>query len=183
VKFYAIAEVVEPVQVKAKMGGRRVEAGAILVSCPEKGYDGMNLLYCRYGLSVPYQKIRKGTALWIESRLQNGEQFVYTGFADSSEPISGDDEYIQYYGSKEIYGGSTLHLGDRNCTEPLVLGNKFLTELQKHASTLQLLQTAFNSWVVSPEDGGAKLKAAASAFIAAPTPDYSEILSDEVFTK
>ena len=67
--------------------------GGIYVSCPELGFEGDNLIYCRYALATPYYKVKDGDKVWIEPTIGATERWIYSGFVDcgraSVDPTSG----------------------------------------------------------------------------------------------
>ena len=86
-----IGEVYEstPVEVKTvldKINSPYVK-GMILVNCPELGFYGTQYIPCRYGLSVPYYKAKKGDKLWIEPTFEDKSRWVYTGFVDCGDEV------------------------------------------------------------------------------------------------
>ena len=54
------------------------------------------------------------------------------------------------------------------------------TQINKNTQILNQIQTVFKSWVVSPSDGGAALKAMVTAFINLPRADLSDIENETV---
>lgn len=214
-KQYAIARVVDPDQVEARC--RQFQGtyhpGAIFVNCPELGFENEHLLYCRYGLSIPYIKVAAETPLWIEPTIGNDERWIYTGFAEACPfdrgkvnqlvvPIE-EDGYCAFKLGADVMAevdsvkkswkvtigsisvsidgqNGIIKLCSENASEHFVLGDTLKRELQKDTDALTDLQTAFKTWAVRPQDGGAALKAAAAGFIARPMADYSRILSSKV---
>ncbi len=88
------------------------EKGAIFCSCPELAMEGTNLIYCRYGLSVPYYKVKDGDRLWIEPTIGQTERWVYSGFVDcgNRDTVSpGTDDQMIIENESGIY---TLILGE-----------------------------------------------------------------------
>ena len=56
--------------------------GGIFVECPELGFVGQDLIYCRYGLSIPFYQVKVGDKLWIEPTIGDTERWIYSGFVD-----------------------------------------------------------------------------------------------------
>lgn len=101
-KYLAVVKIVEPSEVEARYS--HYDNGAVYVEVPEMGFTGDNLLYCRYGLSLPYFKVLVDDKVWIESTIGRDERWIYTGFADSrNDPDNGD--YII-----ETFSGFTLKI-------------------------------------------------------------------------
>lgn len=99
-KYVGVVEISDPVAVKAKLSslGDVYENGAVFCSCPEKDMTGVNLIYCRYGLSIPYYKVKDGDKLWIQPTIGETERWVYDGFVDcgrdSVDPSDGTHQAI-----------------------------------------------------------------------------------------
>lgn len=89
--YVGIAKVVTASAVKAKLGSKKYDNGAIFVTCPEAGFTASNMLYCRYGLSLPYVKVQIGQTVWIEPTVHDNERWKYTGFADCPFEPAADD--------------------------------------------------------------------------------------------
>jgi hypothetical protein len=79
--------------------GQDYDNGGILCTCPELGFVGANMLYCRYALSLPYYKVKDGDQLWIRPTIGEDERWIYTGFVDcgrsSVVPITGTQGIIE----------------------------------------------------------------------------------------
>lgn len=96
-KHMGIAKITNPTLVSAKVAtlGGQMHQGAIFIEIPELGFlqsEG-NLIYCRYGMSVPYILVNVGDHLWVEPTIGHDKRFIYTGFADirsSFTPASTD---------------------------------------------------------------------------------------------
>lgn len=56
--------------------------GGIWVEVPEIGLSNPNLVYCMYGLSIPYYRIQVGEEVWCEPTKDDFERWVYTGLVD-----------------------------------------------------------------------------------------------------
>jgi len=100
----AIAEITDPQKVQERSdadGQGAIDKGAIYISCKELGANGAkNFIYCRYGMSIRYQRVDPGDALWIQPTIirDNGEnesRWIYTGFADAGgESPATNDQLI-----------------------------------------------------------------------------------------
>lgn|GEM_PF-3308168 len=89
-KNIGIVSISDPSEVETEVNARGVQyhKGAIFVTCSELGFEGGNLLYCRYALPVKYVKVEEGDRVWIEPTIVDGraaERWVYTGFADCGD--------------------------------------------------------------------------------------------------
>jgi len=193
VKHVGIVKISDPTAVESKLSSMstQYQSGGIFCSCPEIGMDGVDLIYCRYGLSVPYYKVKNGDKLWIEPTIGQTERWIYTGFVDCGRDAispTDDDEIIILNDAGKMtltIGGidveidgtaNTIKIGTGG--EHIVLGDTLKTELQKNITALTTLQTAMNAgWVVNPGDGGAALKSALAGFFALTFADLTNILS------
>lgn len=93
-KYLAVVKIVTPSDVLARHD--HYDNGAVYVDCPEMGFEGDNLLYCRYGLSNPYIKLEVDDKVWIESTIGNDERWIYTGFADARHlPVDNDEVMLE----------------------------------------------------------------------------------------
>ncbi len=83
-KYVAIVEISDPTDVTTRVEkyGDVYSNGGIYVSCPELGFEGDNLIYCRYALSTPYYKVKDGDRVWIEPTIGQTERWIYSGFVD-----------------------------------------------------------------------------------------------------
>lgn len=84
-KYVAIAAITDITAVQAKcksMGLGDADKGSIFINIPELGFEGSMMIYCRYGMSIPYIKVIDGDKLWVEPTLEGTERWIYTGFAD-----------------------------------------------------------------------------------------------------
>jgi len=187
-KYLAKVKISIPSEVSAKVSayGGSAHPGAVYCECPELGFEGANLIYCRYGLSVPFIKVQNNDTLWIEPRIGEDEGWIYTGMADCAgrvTPSDADQMVIQLL-SQVIYASTsgTMHLSNKAANQAFLKSTELLAELQKHATAISALQTAMNNWVVVPTDGGAALKTAITSFLALPMPSYtSALLSTKIF--
>ena len=102
-KYLAIAKKVDPsdVDTQAATMGLTAHEGSIFVNISEMGLEGDNLVYCRYGLSIPYLRVKVDDKLWVEPTVGETGRWIFTAFADCAgriEPSSEglvlkDDEY------------------------------------------------------------------------------------------
>ncbi len=83
-KYVGVAKIIIPSEVTTKLGsiGDTYAPGSIWCECPEQGYEGANLLFCRYGLSIPFYQVKAGDRLWIEPTIGDTERWIYSGFVD-----------------------------------------------------------------------------------------------------
>ena len=84
-KYVGEAKLVTPSDVTSKLSDYNTSSyinGSIFVECPELGYTGQNLIYCRYGLSIPFYQVKVGDKLWIEPTIGDTERWIYSGFVD-----------------------------------------------------------------------------------------------------
>ena len=84
-KHLAVVKISDPTLVQARLGSDKYDKGAIYCSIPEIGMDGTNLVYCRYGLSIPYLQVKVGWKLWVEPTIENTRRWIYTGIADCGQ--------------------------------------------------------------------------------------------------
>jgi len=83
-KMYAKAKIVSRAAVTARLAtlGDTYVNGMIFVEIPELGFEGKNLILCRYGLSVPWVKIKADQPIWVEPTIGDSERFIYSGLAE-----------------------------------------------------------------------------------------------------
>jgi hypothetical protein len=206
-KYLAIAKIVDPTSVdtQAATMGLSAHDGAIFVNIPELGLEGDNLVYCRYGLSLPYLRVKVDDKLWVEPTVGETGRWIFTSFADCAgrvEPSSEglvikDDEYeiiidkvaktltVEMTGDDGIINlvvGSSgeIRLTSDSASEKYVLGDIAKVELEKDLDAMTELQTAINGWIPVAQDGGAALKTALAGFLAKTMADYSNILSEQI---
>ena len=186
-KHIATVVISDPVAVQARCSatGWEYHDGSIFCSIPEIGMTGTNLVYCRYGLGIPYIRVQIGWRLLVEPTIEDQERWFFTGFVDCGGQVVPDTTtqlFIQLL-SQVIYATTvgTMHLSSDSANEAFVLGTTALIELQKHQAMIEELKSAISGWSPVAEDGGAALKAALSTFLSLPTPDYSSILSTKIF--
>ena len=131
--------------------GQQHHNAAIYVSIEEEGFGVGDLIYCRYGLGIPFYKVQVGEQVLVEPTNGNDERWFYTGLVDATETSP---------------------------TESYVLGDAQRTQLQKDIDALTQLQTDFNAWTPVPMDGGAALKTLlASGFLTKTLADLTNTLS------
>lgn len=116
-KYLAVAKIVDPIAVSALAGFYgQSHNGAIYVEVPELGFIGANLLYCRYGLSIPYISVAIGNKLWVEPTISPNERWIYTGFADCQDVAPGSLDRLTIplaAGTFAIdFGGGVIFEGD-----------------------------------------------------------------------
>ncbi len=104
-KMYAKAKLVSKSQVTAKLTALRdtYVNGMIFVEIPELGFEGQNLILCRYGLSVPFLKVKVGQPLWVEPTIGELERFIYTGFAEPMIDSYDDDDSVVLFDSENLF--------------------------------------------------------------------------------
>lgn len=91
-KYLATVKTGNPDDVKNECLGKgwTYDKGAIFVYIPELGFEGTNYVYCRYGLSVPYLRVKDGWKVWVEPTIGEYDRWIYTGIADTSQDSSID---------------------------------------------------------------------------------------------
>jgi hypothetical protein len=197
-KNVGIAKIVEPAAVAAYLAPMQGHPGGILCECPEMGFVGTDLIYCRYGLSLPFLKIQEGWKVLIEPTYNGDERWFYTGIADCTgtlTPESADQMILQFL-TQVIYASTagTLHLSSKTATEPVPLGNQLSTFLSTLVSGNN---TNFSNLVINLGLNYAAILAAFNSLPAPPsvpyvivpyvhTPDAAPtpgILSTKVFTE
>jgi hypothetical protein len=184
-KHLAIAKTTDPADVEAECTSRgwQYDKGAIFVYIPEIGFEGTNMIYCRYALSLPYIRIQEGWKLWVEPTIwnDNGDQrWIYSGIADcgsvNNSPDTDTQLLIQLL-SQVIYANTDgeIHLSAVAADEPLVLGNKLQTWITN------TLKAAFDNHthLYAPGPGAPT----PSGTPATPLTDSTDILSEKVFTE
>ncbi|TGN20822.1 hypothetical protein [Leptospira idonii] len=103
-KLYAIAKLVSQSEVSSRLSsfGDTYVNGMIFVEIPELGFQGKNLILCRYGLSIPYLKVKKGQPLWVEPTIGDNERYVYVGFAEPMKNSYGNGNSIVLFDSGDL---------------------------------------------------------------------------------
>ena len=85
-KRIAEVAITTPSEVIAFLGkASQYRKGMILVIVPEIGYFKPNYIVCRYALSIPYYKAKKGDRVWIEPTMGETDRWIYTGFVDCGD--------------------------------------------------------------------------------------------------
>jgi hypothetical protein len=74
----------DPVTVQARCtsNGWEYHNGAIFVEIPELGFTNPDLVYCQYGLAVPYLKVEPEDEVLVEPTINDDERWFYTGLVD-----------------------------------------------------------------------------------------------------
>jgi len=200
-KHIAIAKIVDPSAVKTRCTAEGGEShnGAIYCEIPELGFFEPDLIYCRYGLAIPYFKIQAGWKLLVEATVNEDERWFYTGIVDCGTanivPADADQMLLQFL-SQVIYASTagTLHLSLKTATEPLALGNQLSTFLSTFVNGNN---TNFSNLVINLGSNYAAILAAFNSLPVPPsvpyvivpytnTPDAAPtpgILSTKVFTE
>jgi hypothetical protein len=145
-KYVATAKIVNPTAVKARCAseGGIAHEGAIYCEIPEMGFLDPDLIYCRYGLSIPYLKIQANQKVLVEPTIDDDKRFFYTGIADCGGLTPADtDQMILQFLSQVIYASTagTIHLSSKTASEPFALGNKLLTWITTYINTQFNLHT------------------------------------------
>jgi hypothetical protein len=177
-KYIATAKVVNPSEVASRASEEGYEAhpGAIFVSIPEMGFEEPDLIYCRYGLPIPYLKIQKDWRIWVEPTVDDDSRFCYTGIVDCGPVIPQDaDQMVLTFLAQIIYASTagTLHLSKKDAEEPFVLGNKLKAYIDDYIDTKYNMHT--HPYVDSPV--GPSVTSPPSAPAIKPT----DILSTKIF--
>ena len=131
--WIAIAKIVDPsaVQAKCTAEGYKYYKGAIFCEVPEMGFFAPHLIYCRYGLSIPYLRVQEDWKLLAAPTVNNDTRWFYTGIADCGgdiTPADADQAIIQF-AAQMIYAGTdgVIHLSSKTAAEAFVLGGKLKT--------------------------------------------------------
>jgi len=174
-KYVAVAKIVNPSLVSARMSseGGIAHNGAIYCEIPEMGFFDPDLVYCRYGLSLPYIKIQPGWTLWVEPSVDGDSRWVYTGIADCGDAIvpADADQMILQFAAQMIYASTAgkIHLSSKTASEPFMLGNKFKTYIDDYIDMKYNMHT--HPYVDSPV--GPSVTSPPSAPAVKPTDIYS----------
>lgn len=132
-KYVATAKIVNPSLVTSRCNseGGEYHDGAIYCEIPEMGFFDPHLIYCRYGLSIPFIKIQPGWKLLVEPTIDDDMRWFYTGIADCGGSIhpADADQMILQFAAQMIYASTAgkIHLSSKTASEPFVLGNKLKT--------------------------------------------------------
>jgi hypothetical protein len=146
-KYIATAKIVDPSAVasRATSEGFTAHKGAIFVSIPEMGFEEPNLIYCRYGLSIPYLKIQKDWRVWVEPTIGEDQRFCFTGIVDCGgdiTPADADQAIIQF-AAQMIYASTSgqIRLSSKTASEAFVLGGQLNTYLTDFINNIFNLHT------------------------------------------
>lgn len=174
-KNIATAVITDPALVVAECSrrGQVAHTGAIYCTIPELGFLGSDLIYCRYGLSLPYLRVQVGWRLLVEPTVGE-DRWFYTGLVDGGGPtFDTNDQLLIELLSQVVYASTagTMHLSSKTATEPLVLGNKLLTWVQNFITSI------FNVHTHSGVSTGGGVSGTPVAGGTAPT----DILSTKIF--
>lgn len=141
-KYIATAKIVDPSAVasRATSEGFTAHKGAIFVSIPEMGFEEPNLIYCRYGLSIPYLKIQKDWRVWVEPTIGEDQRFCFTGIVDCGggiTPADADQAIIQF-AAQMIYASTSgqIRLSSKTASEAFILGGKFKTWIENFVTSI-----------------------------------------------
>jgi hypothetical protein len=136
-KHLAIAKITDPADVQTECTNRgwSYDQGAIFINIPEIGFEGGNLIYCRYALSFPYIRVQEDWKLWVEPTIwnDNGDQrWIYSGIADCGSDnlsVDTDTQLLIQLLSQVIYANTDgeIHLSAIAADEPFVLGTQLKT--------------------------------------------------------
>lgn len=173
--------------------------GRVLVAVPDLGWfdvDSSSWAFPRGDFRVPELDA------WVEVYFMNGNpaQPVYMGIAPEMAamlPFSFDgkkETKLIYSDEKtktaivfeqlnkllKIVLGDGVNVKIGAGTESFIKGDTAKTELTKDQAAMTELQSAINTWVPVPADGGAALKVALAAFLAKPMANYANILSTRI---
>jgi hypothetical protein len=186
-KQFAIAKITDPTLVKnkaASMGQNKIENGAIFCSIPELGLvKATDLIYCRYGLSIPYLRVQPEQPLWVEPTIGTDSRWVYTGFADCGDTVTPDAEMQMMIklANQVIYASTsdTLHLSVEDADQPFVNG----TPLEEWCKAVDASIKKLLDWAMTgiPPGGGPVDVGGIAPLVPAPT-DYTEFPSDDVLS-
>jgi hypothetical protein len=187
-KYIATALITDPIAVKARCTSRGTvfHNGSIWCSIPEIGMQGTNLMYCRYGLSIPYMRIQDGWKVLVEPTFNGDQRFFYTGISDCGGDITPDTnmQLLIKLLSQVIYATTTgtMHLSDQGADEPFVKG----LPLQEWAESVDSAIKKLLDWSktgIAPS-GGSNDLGGISPLVTVPT-DYTEFdsstLSEKIF--
>jgi len=118
-KSIAIVREIESVaSARSASRGQQHHNAAVYVSIEEEGFSGGNLVYCRYGLSIPFYKVQVGEKLLVEPTNGYDERWFYVGLADAT-------------------GISP--------TEPFILGNQIKTYLDNLQGQINSIVSTINA--------------------------------------
>ena len=155
-KYIGTVKISDPTDVESKLQEYSNEyvSGGVFVEVPELGFVGQNIIYCRYGLSIPYYRVKVGDKLWVEPTVGDTERWIYTGFVDcgrsSVDPTAETDTQAIFEnedGFYEIRVGSnykvTLDTGSQTITiedgTNTILVDEGNSKVQINGSNLEVL--------------------------------------------
>lgn len=86
-KYVAVAKITDPTDVENKClsNGWTYDKGAIFCYIPELGYEGTDYIYCRYGLSIPYIRVKENAKVLVEPTIGESGRWFYTGLVDCGQ--------------------------------------------------------------------------------------------------
>jgi len=170
----------------------KLKKGRVKATIPELGFISKDLsIWCnpRQGHSLSVPKV----GAWVEIYFLNGDSTmpVYLHLAsnvkdNTPKGYTGDTKKHVLFEDPVSEDGIILYDNNGNKItflkgeESFVLGDTAKTELDKDLDAMTELQNAINSWSPAPNDGGAALKAALTAFLLKPMANYSSILSEKI---
>jgi len=182
-KWIGRAKIVDPSLVKARceLENGEYHDGAIYCEVPEMGFLDPNLIYCRYGLSIPYLKVAVDRKLLLEPTVNGEERFFYTGFADSDTIGTTDtDELIIQLTSQIIYASTAgvLYLSKKTASESFVLGDKLKTYIDNYIDNRYNTHTHPGTTITAPSGGGLCTGNTGAPLVSATKP--TDILSTKI---
>jgi hypothetical protein len=191
-KYVGRVIIADPTSVQARLpAGQIYHKGAVFCTIPEVGYLGQNLVYCRYGLSIPYVRVQQDWNLWVEPATDElmQERWVYTGLADCTGDslVSPDTQSQLIFQLADLFvyidASNKIYFTSKTADENFVKGKTAKEQLDKCQDLWETLKTAFQNWTPVPYDGGAALKTQLATFLTKTTPNYSQILSQKIYGK
>ncbi len=167
-KYVGIVQISDPTEVTTRLAtqlaGPYVK-GLVWCSCPELGFEGDNLIPCRYGLSIPFYKVKDQDKLWIEPTIGQTERWIYSGFVDcgrdSISPETGkqiiieneDGTFAFTLGNLLIEGDSTaktLTIDTNNDTKAKLFLDGNTPQIQIQQDTLKIIMNNTGIEVMAP---------------------------------
>lgn len=140
-KAIAKANITEPAAVQARCTaeGELYKEGSIYCEIYELGFFAPQLIYCRYGLSIPYIRVQPGWTLLVEPTVGEDGRWFFTGIADcgSLTPVDAD-QMIMQFAAQVIYASTAgvLHLSNKSASEPFILGNKLKAYIDNYIDSV-----------------------------------------------
>jgi hypothetical protein len=178
-KAIAKANITEPAAVQARCTaeGELYKEGSIYCEIYELGFFAPQLIYCRYGLSIPYIRVQPGWTLLVEPTVGEDGRWFFTGIADcgSLTPIDADQLLIQL-ASQVIYASTAgkIHLSSKTASQPFVNG----TNLQTWAGNVDQALAALYAWASAGITAGP-----ANVLLTTPNPDATGFPTNALSTK